>query len=39
MSQYQVNLHVRLNIGEAIATVWGCDLSEGYVEINGKYST
>jgi glutamate N-acetyltransferase/amino-acid N-acetyltransferase len=39
MSQEKVNIHVSLNIGEAIATVWGCDLTEGYVEINGKYST
>ncbi|MBD2501203.1 bifunctional glutamate N-acetyltransferase/amino-acid acetyltransferase ArgJ [Anabaena azotica] len=39
MSQEKVNIHVSLNIGEAIATVWGCDLTEGYIEINGKYST
>ncbi|HEY9803834.1 MAG TPA: bifunctional glutamate N-acetyltransferase/amino-acid acetyltransferase ArgJ [Leptolyngbyaceae cyanobacterium] len=39
MSQEKVNIHVSLNIGEAVATVWGCDLTEGYVEINGKYST
>ncbi len=46
MSKDQVNIHVSLNIGdgeasrrEASATVWGCDLSEGYIEINGKYST
>ena len=39
MSQEKVNIHVSLNIGEALATVWGCDLTEGYVEINGKYST
>jgi glutamate N-acetyltransferase/amino-acid N-acetyltransferase len=39
MSKDKVNIHVSLNIGEAVATVWGCDLSEGYVEINGKYST
>lgn len=39
MSQDKVNIHVSLNTGEAVATVWGCDLSEGYVEINGKYST
>jgi len=39
MSKDQVNIHVSLNIGEAVASVWGCDLSEGYVEINGKYST
>ncbi|WP_460200593.1 bifunctional glutamate N-acetyltransferase/amino-acid acetyltransferase ArgJ [Scytonema sp. NUACC21] len=39
MSQNKVNIHVSLNIGEASATVWGCDLSEGYVDINAKYST
>jgi glutamate N-acetyltransferase / amino-acid N-acetyltransferase len=39
MSQDKVHIHVSLNIGEAAATVWGCDLSEGYIEINGKYST
>ncbi|QMS91649.1 bifunctional glutamate N-acetyltransferase/amino-acid acetyltransferase ArgJ [Nostoc edaphicum CCNP1411] len=39
MSKDQVNIHVSLNIGESSATVWGCDLSEGYIEINGKYST
>ncbi|MBD2561537.1 MULTISPECIES: bifunctional glutamate N-acetyltransferase/amino-acid acetyltransferase ArgJ [Nostoc] len=39
MSKEKVNIHVSLNIGEAAATVWGCDLSEGYIDINGKYST
>ncbi|QLE58680.1 bifunctional glutamate N-acetyltransferase/amino-acid acetyltransferase ArgJ [Nostoc sp. TCL26-01] len=39
MSQEKVDIHVSLNVGEAAATVWGCDLTEGYVEINGKYST
>jgi glutamate N-acetyltransferase / amino-acid N-acetyltransferase len=39
MSKDKVNIHVSLNIGKAVATVWGCDLSEGYVQINGKYST
>ncbi|MBN3924513.1 bifunctional glutamate N-acetyltransferase/amino-acid acetyltransferase ArgJ [Nostoc sp. NMS4] len=46
MSKDKVDIHVSLNIGvgeasrrEASATVWGCDLSEGYIEINGKYST
>ncbi len=27
------------NILIASATVWGCDLSEGYVDTNSKYST
>jgi len=31
------NLH--LNIGEADATAWGCDLSGQYVTINSEYST
>lgn len=39
MSKDKVNIHVSLNIGEVSATVWGCDLSEGYVDINAKYST
>ncbi|BAY43571.1 ornithine acetyl transferase [Scytonema sp. HK-05] len=39
MSKDKVKIHVSLNIGEASATVWGCDLSEGYVDINAKYST
>jgi glutamate N-acetyltransferase/amino-acid N-acetyltransferase len=39
MSKEKVNIHVSLNIGEASATVWGCDLSEGYVDLNSKYST
>lgn len=28
-----------LESGFASATAWGCDLTEGYVEINGKYTT
>jgi glutamate N-acetyltransferase/amino-acid N-acetyltransferase len=28
-----------LAAGEGEATAWGCDLTEGYVEINGKYTT
>jgi glutamate N-acetyltransferase/amino-acid N-acetyltransferase len=25
--------------GEKEATAWGCDLTERYVEINGRYTT
>lgn len=35
----KVCIHVSLNIGSTAATVWGCDMSEGYVEVNSKYST
>jgi glutamate N-acetyltransferase/amino-acid N-acetyltransferase len=35
----EVVIAVDLRIGAAQATAWGCDLTEGYIEINGKYST
>ena len=34
-----VRTHVTLNIGNAMATVWGCDLTAGYVRINADYTT
>jgi len=34
-----VIIKVYLNLGEAKATAWGCDLSEEYVTINSAYST
>ncbi|MCQ1538813.1 bifunctional ornithine acetyltransferase/N-acetylglutamate synthase [Methanocalculus taiwanensis] len=30
---------IDLDSGDAGATAWGCDLTEKYVEINGKYTT
>jgi len=43
LSQYMkgddVLIHVSLNIGTAEATVWGCDLTDGYVRINADYTT
>jgi glutamate N-acetyltransferase / amino-acid N-acetyltransferase len=39
MARQKVVIHVSLAMGEYSATVWGCDLSERYVEINSKYST
>jgi glutamate N-acetyltransferase/amino-acid N-acetyltransferase len=35
----EVRIHVALNIGIASATVWGCDLTAGYVRINADYTT
>ena len=35
----QVIIRVYLNLGDARATAWGCDLSEEYVTINSAYST
>jgi glutamate N-acetyltransferase/amino-acid N-acetyltransferase len=35
----QVTIHVSLATGEANATVWGCDLTDGYIRINADYTT
>jgi glutamate N-acetyltransferase/amino-acid N-acetyltransferase len=34
-----VIIHVSLATGTASATVWGCDLTDGYVRINADYTT
>jgi glutamate N-acetyltransferase/amino-acid N-acetyltransferase len=34
-----VLIHVSLGTGESSATVWGCDLTAGYVRINADYTT
>jgi glutamate N-acetyltransferase/amino-acid N-acetyltransferase len=34
-----VLIDVELHTGEAEATVWGCDLTAGYVRINADYTT
>ena len=34
-----VCIHVSLATGTSEATVWGCDLSDGYVRINADYTT
>jgi len=43
LSQYMrgddVTIHVSLNTGKSTATVWGCDLTDGYVRINADYTT
>ncbi|MEN9805352.1 MAG: glutamate N-acetyltransferase/amino-acid acetyltransferase [Actinomycetota bacterium] len=35
----EVLIHVSLMTGEAEATVWGCDLTDGYIRINADYTT
>lgn len=35
----EVVIHVSLAAGDASATVWGCDLTDGYVRINADYTT
>lgn len=39
MAGKRVVFTLDLGAGEGEATAWGCDLTEGYVEINGKYTT
>jgi glutamate N-acetyltransferase / amino-acid N-acetyltransferase len=35
----EVTISARVGGGEGSATAWGCDLTYGYVEINGSYRT
>ena len=39
MKSEEVVIHVSLATGTSSATVWGCDLSDGYVRINADYTT
>jgi glutamate N-acetyltransferase/amino-acid N-acetyltransferase len=34
-----VRIHVSLGIADGTSTVWGCDLTDGYVRINADYTT
>ena len=35
----EVLIHVTLGTGDESCTVWGCDLTAGYVRINADYTT
>ncbi len=35
----EVQIHVSLGIDDGEATVWGCDLTDGYIRINADYTT
>lgn len=39
LNQSEIAIRVSLGLGDAQATVWGCDLTNEYVTINGKYTT
>jgi glutamate N-acetyltransferase/amino-acid N-acetyltransferase len=39
LTDSEVTIELNLNLGEAMATAWGCDLSEEYVTINSQYTT
>jgi glutamate N-acetyltransferase/amino-acid N-acetyltransferase len=38
-AQPEIEIRVELGLGDSTATVWTCDLSHGYVDINGHYRT
>lgn len=38
-AQAEIEIRVELGLGAGTATVWTCDLSHGYVDINGHYRT
>lgn len=39
MAGPEVYVYANLNLGPASARAWGCDLTERYVDINGRYTT
>ncbi|MFJ8244791.1 bifunctional glutamate N-acetyltransferase/amino-acid acetyltransferase ArgJ [Peribacillus asahii] len=39
LQEDSITINISLGVGEAKATVWGCDLSYDYVQINGEYTT
>ena len=39
MNAPEVKFGISLNVGDASATAWGCDLTEEYVVFNSAYST
>ena len=39
LDKSEVAIVLNLNLGEATAAAWGCDLSEEYVTINSQYTT
>ena len=39
LSENEITVIIKLNMGDAEATAWGCDLTYDYVKINGDYRT
>jgi glutamate N-acetyltransferase/amino-acid N-acetyltransferase len=38
-AQDKITIRAHVGVGQASATVWTCDLTHAYVEINGAYRT
>src|SRR6185312_282603 len=39
LQEEEIAIRISLGLGIASSTVWGCDLSYGYVRINGEYTS
>jgi glutamate N-acetyltransferase/amino-acid N-acetyltransferase len=39
MKGQEILIAVDVGIGKGVATVWTCDLTHGYIDINGSYRT
>lgn len=39
MKGEEVSIGIDLHLGDGMATAWGCDLTEKYVQINAEYTT
>jgi glutamate N-acetyltransferase/amino-acid N-acetyltransferase len=39
MKGQEIRIDVDVGIGDGTATVWTCDLTHGYIDINGRYRT
>jgi glutamate N-acetyltransferase/amino-acid N-acetyltransferase len=37
MKGREISIHVDLGLGRGKATVWTCDLTHAYIDINGSY--
>ncbi len=37
MKGHEVEIAIDLGLGAGVATVWTCDLTHGYIDINGSY--
>ena len=37
LSEKQIKLKAHMNMGDEMATAWGCDLTYDYIKINADY--
>ena len=37
LKEHEIEIRVDVGVGDGTATVWTCDLTHGYIEINAGY--